>query len=151
MRRNFRLIFVFIQKAMLYRLQILLLYLVKHYQPKLSPLKLLYIRNNRLSSFIPTLSERYYCLKAIVLLKPFGFSVILFATKTRQANTTRRKPNITAKQQNSPLANKTERLPYGKSLYSSLFMILLSLFIVLAFGSDRCPKRNSNPILSYLV
>ena len=33
---------------------------------------------------------------AIVILKPYGFSDILFAIKTREANTTRRKPNITA-------------------------------------------------------
>ena len=35
---------------------------------------------------------------AIVILKPYGFSDILFASKTREANITRRKPNITAKQ-----------------------------------------------------
>ena len=41
---------------------------------------------------------------AIVILKPYGFSDILFAYKTRRtynvsaANITRRKPNITAKQ-----------------------------------------------------
>ena len=33
---------------------------------------------------------------ATVILKPCGFSDILFASKTREANTTRRKPNITA-------------------------------------------------------
>ena len=51
---------------------------------------------------------------AIVILKPYGFSDILFASKTREANTTRRKPNITAKQYHSPQANKTAQLPYGK-------------------------------------
>ena len=39
---------------------------------------------------------------AIVILKPCGFSDILFAFLTRVANTTRRKPNITAQQYNSP-------------------------------------------------
>jgi hypothetical protein len=39
---------------------------------------------------------------AIVILKPCGFSDILFASKTREANITRRKPNITAKQYHSP-------------------------------------------------
>ena len=43
---------------------------------------------------------------AIVILKPCGFSDILFAFQTRAANTTRRKPNITAKQYHSPEANR---------------------------------------------
>ena len=33
---------------------------------------------------------------AIVILKPYGSSDILFASQTCVANTTRRKPNITA-------------------------------------------------------
>ncbi len=32
-----------------------------------------------------------------------------FASKTREANTTWREPNITAKQYNSPQANRTEK------------------------------------------
>ena len=47
--------------------------------------------------------------QATVILKPYGFSDIIFASKTREANTTRRKPNITAKQYNSPKANITEK------------------------------------------
>ena len=47
-------------------------------------------------------------------MKAYGFRDILFASKARVANTTRRKPNITAKQYNSPKANKTAQLPYEK-------------------------------------
>ncbi len=39
---------------------------------------------------------------AIVILKPYGFSDILFASKTRKANNTRHLPNTTAKQYHSP-------------------------------------------------
>ena len=35
-------------------------------------------------------------------IAPDGRSDIIFASKTREANITRRKPNITAKQYNSP-------------------------------------------------
>ena len=44
---------------------------------------------------------------AIVILKPYGFSGIIFASQARVANITRHKPNITAKQYNSPQANRT--------------------------------------------
>jgi len=53
------------------------------------------------------LRDIFACAK--VILKPYGFSDIIFATKTREANVTRRKPNITAKQYNSPQANITEK------------------------------------------
>ena len=39
---------------------------------------------------------------AIVILKPYGFSDILFTSITREANTTRCEPNTTAKQYHSP-------------------------------------------------
>ena len=42
-------------------------------------------------------------------IEAFGFSDIIFAAKTREANITRRKPNITAKQYHSPQANITEK------------------------------------------
>ena len=44
----------------------------------------------------------------------YAHSDIIFATKTREANITRRKPNITAKQYNSPKANITEKLHLAK-------------------------------------
>ena len=43
-------------------------------------------------------------------IEAFGFSDIIFAILTREANITRRKPNITAKQYHSPQANITEKL-----------------------------------------
>ncbi len=54
-------------------------------------------------------------------IETFGFSVILFASKTREANTTQCKPNITAKQYTSPLANKTARLLKGEVSQGCIF------------------------------
>ena len=71
---------------------------------------------------------------AIVILKPCGFSDILFASKTRVANNTRHKPNITAKQYHSPKANKTAELPYEK------FGNMTDFFV--CCPAEPCIRRN---------
>ena len=47
---------------------------------------------------------------AIMVLKPMAL-VVFYSPKTREANTTRRTPNITALQYHSPKANKTAQHP----------------------------------------
>ena len=87
-------------------------------------------------------------------------SDIIFATKTREANTTRRKPNITAKQYHSPQANITEKShpltrmafflahPYKIDPYRKFFRnrsMFLSQRIDLSLGDDelrKSPKRD---------
>ena len=58
---------------------------------------------------MPCRARRDIFADAKVILKPCGFSDIIFAPITREANITRRKPNITAKQYHSLQANITEK------------------------------------------
>ena len=84
-------------------------------------------------SDIPTSSE-WYCRPRDSDMKACGFRDILFSSKTRVANNTRHKPNITAKQYHSPKANKTAELPYEK------FGNMTDFFV--CCPAEPCIRRN---------
>ena len=70
-------------------------------------------------------------------IKDYGFSDILFAYKTCEANITRREPNTTARQYHSPQANKTAQLLYGKLRKASVFSYVIMLFKLRSFYVTR--------------
>ena len=70
-------------------------------------------------------------------IETFGFSDIIFAYKTREANITCRKTNITAKQYHSPKANITEKPTcFDKSVF------------LVGEGGFGPPKRNATDLQS---